>query len=167
MRRLYLLNRIVQLLVNNMSEEKNFTLFVGALITSVIGGALVLFSDFGGTYNEVWYGSYYTKEWWYLNITSEAFALILAIIIPLFFCSFVSLKAIINKEETIEPKWIQYGFYSAAIATAVSLIGGLIFAIIQIIDEPNEWWFDTGFFAGWIAGGLTTLLFYLIKKNIE
>ena len=151
-----------------MSENQNIALYVGALASSLIGGVIVLFSDFAWVYNYTYVSATIrTHETWYLNIASEAFALILAIIIPLFFCSGISMYAISKKDDYIEPKCIQRGYYSAALATAVTLIGGLVFAIIQIMDEPTSWDFDVGFWVGWIAGGLTTLFYYYMLKNID
>ena len=49
-------------------------------------------------------------------------------------------------------------------AATLAGIGGLVFAIINIIDGTQEWWFDGGFYGSFI-GGLVIL--FLGKKIIE
>ena len=53
------------------------------------------------------------------------------------------------------------------VVASVSFIGGLIFAISNIIDETSDWWLDTGFFASIISGIALILFAKLILSKIK
>lgn len=47
---------------------------------------------------------------------------------------------------------------AAAAAAAASLILGAIFVIAMLAFDPSDWWLDTGFFAGLVAGVIAAFL---------
>ena len=62
---------------------------------------------------------------------------------------------------------VQLGIYAAIISLAILLIGGLIFAIILILEGDTDWWLDLGFWGGVIGSGLALALLNLIKKELS
>lgn len=55
---------------------------------------------------------------------------------------------------------------SARIETA-SFPDAVAFMIEMLADEPSDWWFDTGFYAGLLGSGLTALLFFVQDKSVS
>ena len=47
---------------------------------------------------------------------------------------------------------------ASAAATGASLILGAMFVIAMLVLDPSDWWLDTGFFAGLVAGATAALL---------
>src|SRR6185436_10033966 len=50
------------------------------------------------------------------------------------------------------------GWQAAAAAAGASLVLGVIFVIAMLAFDPSDWWLDTGFFAGIIAGAVGAAL---------
>ena len=142
---------------------------MGALITSVLGGLLIIIGDFVGWYHYDYY--YGTKEWGWVGFlalleTGNPVSIIgsflfLGLAGCLFFGAVISVLILKDPETPPEKALINYAFYLAILVTAVSLVGGIIALVLFLADEPSEWWFDLAFWGGLIGGGLTTLFFWL------
>jgi len=139
--------------------------FVGTLITSAIGGILLLALDFGG-----WDGSNY-----YLGVyitggidawTSGVYGVpIILCGFFLLYCTIISILVLGFPERIPDNNFIRLGFYLSFIVFVISIIGGIVFAV-ELESEDAWWWFEAGFYGGSIGGLLTTILFYLGLKDM-
>ena len=152
-----------------MSEKINeiptSTYFIGALITSAIGGILLLALDFGW-----WDGSnYYLGVYIYGGIGAWNGVISLPIIISgflLLYCMGISILVLRFPEKIPDKKYVKYGLYASTLVFILSLIGGIIFAVEMTIEEA--WWgFSAGFYGGIIGSLLTAILYFLGLKNLE
>lgn len=65
-----------------------------------------------------------------------------------------------------DKKYVKYGLYMSTLVFVLSLIGGIVFAVVMELEDV-WWWFDAGFYGGIIGGFLTAILYYLGLKNLE
>ncbi|MHA2345741.1 MAG: hypothetical protein ACXACP_03390 [Candidatus Hodarchaeales archaeon] len=154
--------------------DRSTQFFVGAIITSVLGGLLLIIGDFVGWYHSVYRVS---REWGWVGffallesgnlISMVGSLLFLGLASGLFFCAIISGLILKDPDAPPEKTIITYAFYSAIAVTAVTLVGGIIAVVLFLADEPNEWWFDLAFWGGLIGGGLTTLFFWLGIQEME
>ena len=152
-----------------MSEKINeipaSTFFIGAFITSAIGGVLLLALDFGW-----WDGSnYYLGVYIYGWIGAWNGLIGVPIIISgflLLYCMAISILVLRFPEKIPDKKFVKYGFYAAVLEFILSIIGGIVFAAIMEYED-SWWWFGGGFYGGAIGGLLTAILFYLGEKVVE
>ncbi len=149
-----------------MSERSNSHFYVGSLITSALGGLLIILFDFASWYNydPRIYG------WIGLNLENIGSTLLLWPIIILtsgclFFCTYISFIGLKFPEDDVSPSLLHYSFIAAIVACVIILIGGFIFVVAMLMDEPTEWGFDVGFYGGLIGSALTIVLLYLAKSN--
>ena len=38
-------------------------------------------------------------------------------------------------------------------AAVLTILLGVVFIVVMLFEDPTDWWLDTGFFAGVLAGG--------------
>ena len=147
-----------------MSENANIkTFYIGTLITSVVGGILLLFTDFAGWDGSNAYLGIYS--WGYIGSNLDNPLSIIPFLIlacMLFYCAYVSYLGF-SKE--VPKELINRSFLFSAIVFAIVVFGALFF-IISISTEDVWWWMDAGFYGGFIGSGLSTLFLYQIKKSI-
>jgi hypothetical protein len=139
--------------------------FVGALITSAVGGILLLALDFGG-----WNGSnYYLGVYIYggIDAWNSVYSIPIAISgFLLLYCTFISIQVLRSPEKKQDIKYLNYAFYATFLVLILSILEGLIFGITLELDDA-WWWFDAGFYGGIIGSLLTAILLYLGIKNQE
>ncbi len=151
-----------------MSEEKNVGLYVGALITSVIGVILFLLTDFASWYSS----SSYVETWGWVGFDAaignfDLLGILLYVLVTLgfFYCIGVSLGYLTENENVRSYFTLKNGLIISVIIFVVVLVGGLYFVVVMLSDEPDEWGFGAGFYGVFIGSGLTALLFYLASKG--
>jgi len=152
-----------------MSSERNeiptSIFFMGALITSAIGGILLLALDFGG-----WDGSNYylgVYIWGGIDAWNSIFSIPIVISgFLLLYCTGISILVLRFPEKIPDKKYVKYGLFASTLVFILSLIGGIVFAIEMDLEDV-WWWFDAGFYGGIIGSLLTAILFYLGLKNLE
>ena len=146
-----------------MTNNNNLTYFIGSLIFSLIGGILLLVMDFGGWYAYNYYAG--VRSWGYIGLNDLPSGLIF--IIPaffLFYCTWISLKALKNTNIIPNKNSIRLGFLLSLMVFLLALIGGIIF--ILTLGNVTDWWFDGGFYGGLIGGLFTSIFLFFILKNI-
>ena len=130
------------------------------MITSVVGGILLLFTDFAGWYNS----GYYVNSWgWVGPNLDNPLSVIPFLILSccLFYGTYVSYLGFSDQPVTF--KLINRAFLLSAVVLAVVFIGALIFVVLEISSD-DEWWFDAGFYGGFIGSLLSTVFLYQLKK---
>jgi hypothetical protein len=136
-------------------------LYVGSLITSVIGAATLLIGDFSGWY----YGNYYAgyREWGWINPFNHIIAspFLLAAIGLLAFCTYISYLGV---NGNLSDHYANLGIFAAIGAIGAQIFVFLGFAILNIMDD-TEWWVDLGFWGGVIGGALTLGLLYMAQQQ--
>ena len=151
--------------VTKLESVKQY--FVGSLIVSVIGGFTILLGDFAG-----WdYSNYYLGffEVGYIDVSPEnpLSAIILGFCaFLLFYVSYISFQALSDPQQEGLVDKVRFGMVASIISLAVLIAGGLLFALILIIEGDTDWWLDLGFFGGVIGSALTLGLLYLIKNEL-
>ncbi|MCG3217698.1 MAG: hypothetical protein KAR35_01770 [Candidatus Heimdallarchaeota archaeon] len=143
-----------------MSENQQKNLFMGSLISSVIGAALLIFGEFAGWY-DYWYSGGHFYEWGYVYFISGEGGFGATILIGSFaaahlYCVFVSYQGFTTKEQ------LSYStVHRATLASLFAIVGitisGLIFVIA--VSGNDDWWFSEGFYGGLIGALLTYLMF--------
>lgn len=147
-----------------MSENRSLTYFVGALITSAVGGILLLALDFAGFDGSNYYLGVYI--WGGIGSFTLGYGIpILLTAILLIYCMIISILVLKFPEKIPDKKYIRYGLYAAVAAFILTLINGIIFAVVAT-EEDWWWWFDAGFYGGVIGGLLTVILYYMGQKEV-
>jgi hypothetical protein len=144
-----------------MSKNDQKNLFIGSLIMSVIGAALLLFGEFAG-YHDYWYSGGHFNEWGYVRFGTGGEGGILASILigsfaaGLLYCAYVSYLGVTSK---MLPSYSLVR--NAKIAALVSMIGVAIGGIGFMIGTSgdDDQWLSEGFFGGIIGAALTFLMF--------
>ena len=151
-----------------MEIDQKSGFFIGALISSLIGGISLLADDFAG-----WYHSgYYTTSRGWIGIDSAfengnllGILLFLGVAGMLFYGTVIAGWVFLKPEEPPSTRLVQIAMLLAASVAVIGFIGGLIFVVDMLIDEIDEWWFGMAFFGSVVGGALTTFFYYLILKE--
>lgn len=77
--------------------------------------------------------------------------LLLIVVGLLAYAGYLALRS--SSNEVVPRAW-----RSAGAAAAITVILGAVFVIAMLVVDPSDWWLDTGFFAGLIAGGVAAWL---------
>jgi hypothetical protein len=147
-----------------MSNNQNLSYYVGSLIVSLIGGILLLVTDFAGwsAYN------YYAgiQSWGWVGFNELPAGLIFLIpAIFLFYCTWISIQALRNPNMAPSKNSILLGFKLSLVVFIIALIGGIIFVLT--VGDVSDWWFGEAFYGGLLGGGITSLFFHIASKNIN
>jgi len=147
-----------------MTNNQNLSYYVVSLVFSLIGGILLLATDFAGWYAYNYYAG--VRIWSYIGFNELPSGLVFLIpAIFLFYCTFISLKALQNTNRTPNKKSIRIGFFLSFFVFILALIGGIIF--ILTLEDVTDWWFDAAFYGGLFGGLLTSVFLYFALKNID
>ena len=140
-----------------MSKQEQTNLYIGSLITSIVGAAMLIFGNFAGWYND----GYYIEEWGDVYFTSGVvpFILIGSFAAALIYAATISYIGMSDPQKLSLEK-VDLAFKAAIFATIGTLIGGIIFIIVA--SDNTDWWLDDAFFGGLIGGFLTTII---LKKQ--
>lgn len=153
---------MIPMLTNETINQNIKSFYIGVMITSVVGGILLLFTNFAG-----WsYYSYYYGYTIYGSVgvqLDDPLSIILFLIVAgcLFYCSYISYLGF--SDQTVSFTLINRAFLLSAGALAVVVIGALVF-IIDEISSDNWWWLEAGFYGGFIGSLLSTVFLYQIRK---
>ena len=145
-----------------MSEQRS-SILLGAFLTSMIGGILLLLCDFAGWYN---YG-YYVRSWGWIGVSIDtplSSMILIIVAICLFYCTYISYLGLRSGGKLTQQD-IRKGLALAVFAFVIVAISGLIFSVEMLIEDPSEWWLDTGFYGGFFGSSLTALFFHLTSKS--
>jgi len=147
-----------------MTNNQNLSYYIGTLIFSLIGGILLLAMDFAGWYAYNYYAG--VRSWGYIGLNELPGGLIFIIpAIFLFYCTWISLKALQNTNIIPNKNSIRLGFFLSLFVFILALIGGIIF--ILTLEDVTDWWLDGAFYGGILGGLFTSIFFYFILKNIR
>ena len=122
-----------------MSVSKSSSIsqyFIGSLIVSVIGGFTILLGDFAG-----WDASNHylgVLIWGYIDVSFENFVLAIPLVTAaclLFIASYVSFIGIQKPEDPGLQQKVQYATLGAIGSLAILVAGGLLYAIIMLIED--------------------------------
>ncbi|MCH8871124.1 MAG: hypothetical protein IIC85_15540, partial [Chloroflexi bacterium] len=141
-----------------MQEGPASPFFVGSLITSVVGAALLLATDFAGWSSSTSGGGITVEASGYIGLLTVYFPLIAVLSGTLLYCGYVSFMALRHPEQGPDPRYIDLAYKGSVAVFATVLVGALVFATIMLTDEPDDWWLDSGFYGGTIGALLTAVL---------
>lgn len=135
-----------------------------AMIFSLLGGILVLLTDFGGWSETYFDGTYTTYPDYYVYIGSEnmpfiGYPLLIGIGFSLLYAAYISYQAMTTD---ISADKIRTGIIGASVALGGVILGALIFTVLA--EDATDWWLDTGFYAG-LIGSIFTIIFLNLTKN--
>ena len=153
--------------MSGTKEDSIKQYFVGSLIVSIIGGFTILLGDFAGWDYSNYYIGFFETGWIDVSLENPLSAILLGTCaLLLFYVSYISYQALSNPEQEGLVEKVQIGIYTSLTSLVVLLAGGLLFALILMLEGDTDWWLDLGFYGGVIGSGLTLALLYLIKKEL-
>ena len=136
-------------------------LLAGSLVSSVVGGVLLLVTDFGGWYYRAPYGDIVVDRWGSIGLLSGYFPLVIVFSAALFYSGYVSFTSLRTPSTPSLTR-----AYRGSLAVFLSLLlTGIIFAFLMIVQGLEEWWLDTGFYGGTFGSGLSALLLRLASAE--
>lgn len=147
---------------NQVQQINNY--FIVAFIFSLIGGLILLFSDFGWSYN--YYYSSGVRTWEYINILSYPPLGVLIIggtVLCMFFGTYVSFMGFRGSLESVKNDYVTYALITLAVAFAIVVVGAIVFVIS--VSGSDDWGLDFGFYGSFVGSGVSLLMFYLIKTK--
>jgi len=147
-----------------MSQSPVSSYFVGSLITSLIGGILLLATDFAGSADVNYYAGTRTNTYVYATANPFSFLVFGLVALGLFYCSYISFLGLQQPENPPSQKMLHWGFLASGMVFLISMLGGIIFIASE--SGADDWWLDTAFYAGALGGLLTALLLYLVIKEM-
>ena len=134
---------------------------MGALLGSLVGVLLLIFTDFGGWYNYNYYAGF--REWGYIGISSPISLLgVIFFALPFIYCSFVSLKGAQNPN-SLSPQTVALAYRVSIIGVALIIIAAVVFVVA--VSGADDWWFDAGFYGSMIGGLLTVIMLRMAKAQ--
>ena len=146
------------------ANENTKFFFIGTMITSFIGGILLLFTGFAGwNWSNYYYGIY---EYGSVGPSLEHPLTIIPFLFLaclLFYCTYVSYLGF--SPTGVNRNLINRAFYCSVSVFIIVVVGALFF-VITIISEDVWWWFDAGFYGGFIGSGLSTFFLFQTWKVI-
>jgi hypothetical protein len=161
------LNKLNNELFMKLETSEYQGILIGQIIVGFLGGLLLLLDDFAG-----WYHAGYRYEEWgdiYFGSGILASIFLFSMTLLLFNVAYSAVKII--KVKKIDSKELKTHCANSKrngiIVAAICFVAGVIFVVSNIIDETEEWWLDTGFFAGIIGGIALVLLARLILSKIK
>ncbi len=146
-----------------MTIYQNLSYYVGALITSLIGGILLLATDFAGWTAYNYYAG--VRSWGWVGLGE--FPIGILFLIPaffLFYCSVISLLALKDINKSPSKKSIRLAIILSLVVFLLALIGGIVF--ILTLEDVSDWWLGEAFYGGLLGGLLTSIFLYFAMKNI-
>ena len=142
--------------------------FSGSLIVSVIGGFTILLGDFAWYDASNYYIGFFDEGYIFFNLEKPLSVIIFgSVACLLFIASYVSFLGLRNPDQEGLEEKVKYATLGAIGALASLVAGGLLYAIILIIEDDAYWGFDLGFYGGVIGAGLTVTFLYLVKREFE
>lgn len=145
-------------------------------VVALLGGLVVLLTDFGGWYSrevsmvtetgpsmtgsgsEFFYSFRGSDATGAINLFAMPYGLLLLVVAALL--GLTAYLALRPPPKPPLPVWIV-----PAGAAALTVLFGLIFVAVMLIEDPTDWWLDTGFFAGLLAGGAAA--FVLAREQLK
>ena len=150
-----------------MQEGPASPFFVGSLITSVVGAALLLATDFAGWSSSTSGGGITVEASGYIGLLTVYFPLIAVLSGTLLYCGYVSFTALRHPEQSPDPRYIDLAYKGSVAVFSTVLVGALVFATIMLTNEPDDWWLDSGFYGGMIGSLLTAVLLRLGLQRLS
>jgi hypothetical protein len=149
------------------TEKKMDPISVLILVISILGIILMLVGDFAGFYlTGTATGNRYSCLLLCSYTTPVDFISQIFIVVLLLFQVILSFNKLIPSNFFADLRFFQvlwkYGLYVSILTILFAITGLISFGAVY---SDYEWWPETGFYAGFIAGLLNAILFYLIKKQ--
>ena len=131
------------------------------LVFSILGVLSLVFFDFGGIYISGYYSGYRSICLLCEYSTGLVDLTIILATLLLIGQFLISLNDLVT--EKFLPEVLPKRGFLLAIATLIMIIfGGLV---LLVGYSEYEWWFETGFYGGFVAGLVNSILFYLKEKS--
>ena len=142
--------------------------FIGSLIVSVIGGFTILLGDFAWYDASNYYSGIRDEGYIFFNLEKPLSVIIFGLVaFLLFISSYVSFLGLQNPDKEGLQEKVQYATYGAIGVLAMLVAGGILYAIVSLIEDDAYWGFGFAFYGGVIGAGLTIIFLYLVKREFE
>lgn len=148
------------------SSDGSTPIFATALAASLVGTISVLASDFGGWYERIAFGITPIQRWHYIGLLENPvqFIVFAATAAALGYSGYVAITALRSKSYP-SAQILRNCLVLSATAAVVLLVIAIIFAVETLPDEPEDWWFDTGFYGGLIGSGVAAAMFWVASRK--
>ncbi len=100
-----------------------------------------------------------------INVFGPYAVAIAPIVLLLLYGAYVTFQGLRNGIDSIPLRTLRRAFYAAVIAAAVAFGGGVLFELAMQISDPEDWWHDAGFYAGFSAPATSAVFLWLLIKS--
>ena len=143
----------------------------GAGIVAVVGALAALLYDFGGWYTrsasevfdttpsavsivpDTWYFWSVSESYGAVSIASPYAPLLLILIALLGFTAYLAFR---GRPRFLPPRTPLWVFPAAAFVLTV--LYAFIFMAVMVVEDPDDWWLDTGFYLAAVASLISAFL---------
>lgn len=148
-----------------LKNQRNLVIL--ALALCIIGAILVLNTPFGGMIVSTSYGlrdRYASLGSEYSEPLDNVFIVLLAVcMLAMALLSFITL---ISKGLSFR-KPIRLSWIFAVLTLGLAILGGVAYEITRANLGYEDWWLDTGFYAGLVTGLLNIILYTILLRKRE
>ena len=142
----------------NIQRSPGTSQYLGALITSGVGTALLLLEEFGAWQDrDSFFGV--TEGWVWIGSTKAApWAQIIILVLGgvLTYCAYIAYNGF-RGASSVSDGLARRGYIAALAVTGLSAVFGLVFVVM--VSDSDWWWFGGGFYGALIGGALTAYQF--------
>ncbi len=144
-------------------------MLLGSLLLSVASALMLLLDDFAvwsETHRYSEYGFYESEAGWVYITEGPPYVLLFLVLAGLLiFAAWTSVRGLLSGDKPVAPTTLRWGMWAAAAESLLSFLTGMIFLIVMAAgDQAYDWWLDTGFYGGFLLGGLAALLLFLQSR---
>lgn len=141
--------------------------FIVAFIFSLIGGLILIFTDFGWWYNYYYYSGVRENGWVGISLNQPLSIVVIGLVaLCMFYGTYVSFMGFKEGSKTDEMKKnISIALLTSSFAFAIVVLGAIIFVVLVI--GADDWGLDWGFYGGFIGSGIEVLMFYLLRQSLK
>lgn len=152
--------------MSNIIQQRN-NYFIVAFIFSLVGGLILLFSNFGWWYNYNYYSGYRENGWVAVSIDQPLSSLIIIFVaLCVFFGTYVSFTGFRESAKIDElKKNVSIALLTSAIAFGIVVLGAIVF--VALVIGADDWGLDFGFYGGFVGSGIELLMFYLLRQSLR
>ncbi len=148
-----------------MVQKPVTSYLTGALIAATVGGIMLVASDFAGWYYRVPYGEVMVDRYGAVGLFSPYFVVFAAFAVFLFYAAYVSYQGLRTGGDSVPRAALERAYRGTAAVFAGCVLGAVVFVVLVVLQDTEDWWLDAGFYGGAVGSGLTALFLRMATRN--